>query len=210
MTSISVQIAPLLIITFVYWRACKPVFEKPMSVLSLRTAVDMDHNDKYAALFALACSDQMLYNLNPSPSKMLFCPKSCFLVEHLENLSCTCKNTRGLFRLPSNILLAVHRGSLQEGCCAILYCQLIHLPIQVAIKRIPIQNKRALSRRVTAGDVSLDGSDPKAGKTYLMPAMDFDEAKHDSALQEAAEMEQVLQGKKVAPCLLKITTVDSR
>lgn len=30
-----------------------------------------------------------------------------------------------------------------------------------------------------------------------MPAMDFDEAKHDSALQEAAEMEQVLQGKKV-------------
>ena len=41
----TLQIAPLIVITIIFWRACKPVFAKPMSVLSLRTAVDMDHND---------------------------------------------------------------------------------------------------------------------------------------------------------------------
>lgn len=38
--------APLIVVTFIFWRACKPMFWRPMSVLSLRTAVDMDHNDR--------------------------------------------------------------------------------------------------------------------------------------------------------------------
>lgn len=45
-----VQIGPLILITIIFWRACRPVFAKPMSVLSLRTAVDMDYNDTYAPL----------------------------------------------------------------------------------------------------------------------------------------------------------------
>jgi hypothetical protein len=93
-----VQIAPLLIITVIFWRACRPVFQKPMSVLSLRTAVDMDHNDTLA------------------------------------------------------------------------------------------------SGEVPLGEES---ADPEKRVTYLMPAMDFHQRRHESVLGEAAEMDLVLDGKKV-------------
>jgi hypothetical protein len=93
------QIGPLLIITAIFWRACRPIFQKPMSVLSLRTAVDMDHND-----------------------------------------------------------------TLQN-------------------EEIPLE----------------ESADPEKKVTYLMPAMDFHQRRHDSVLGEAAEMDLVLDGKKVPP-----------
>ena len=40
------QIAPLIVVTTIFWLSTKPVFKKPMSSLSLRTAVDLDYNDR--------------------------------------------------------------------------------------------------------------------------------------------------------------------
>ena len=40
------QIVPLVAITFIFWLSCKPVFQKPMNVVALRTAVDLDREDK--------------------------------------------------------------------------------------------------------------------------------------------------------------------
>jgi len=97
-----VQIGPLLIVTVIFWRACRPVFHKPMSVLSLRTAVDMDHND-----------------------------------------------------------------TLDAG-------------------EVPLGEQE-------------DSADPERKVTYLQPAMDFHQRRHDSVMKEAEEMDLVLDGKKVPP-----------
>jgi len=98
------QIGPLLIITAIFQRACRPVFQKPMSVLSLRTAVDMDHNDS------------------------------------LKN------------------------------------------------QEIPLEEESA--------DPGKEVNSEKV--TYLMPAMDFRQRRHESVLGEAADMDLVLDGKKVS------------
>ena len=42
-----------------------------------------------------------------------------------------------------------------------------------------------------------DSPDPEKKVTYLMPAMDFHERRHEHVLKEAAEMDLVLDGKKV-------------
>lgn len=42
-----------------------------------------------------------------------------------------------------------------------------------------------------------ESGDPEKKVTYLMPAMDFHQHRHDSVLDEAANMDLVLDGKKV-------------
>ena len=51
--------------------------------------------------------------------------------------------------------------------------------------------------RLTQGDVTLDDEGKSKKASYLMPAMDFDETRHETVLQEAEDMDLALQGKKV-------------
>ena len=46
-----------------------------------------------------------------------------------------------------------------------------------------------------------DSPDPEKKVTYLMPAMDFHERRHEHVLKEAAEMDLVLDGRKVRSIL---------
>lgn len=53
--------------------------------------------------------------------------------------------------------------------------------------------------RLRASEIPLEeqSEDPEKKVTYLMPAMDFHQRRHDSVLSEAANMDLVLDGKKV-------------
>lgn len=55
--------------------------------------------------------------------------------------------------------------------------------------------------RIADEEISLEATEQpierRGNETYLMPSMNFDEAKHDALLKEAADMDLVLQGKKV-------------
>lgn len=55
--------------------------------------------------------------------------------------------------------------------------------------------------RLRSADIPLEerSEDPEKKITYLMPAMDFHQRRHDSVLAEAANMGLVLDGKKVLP-----------
>ena len=60
------QIAPLIIITIVFWLSYKPVFKKPMSSLSLRTAVDLDHNDRLVGTPSAVATHELCAGCNPA------------------------------------------------------------------------------------------------------------------------------------------------
>ena len=53
--------------------------------------------------------------------------------------------------------------------------------------------------RLTEGDSALEDEGKSKKASYLMPAMDFDEMRHETVLQEAEDMDLALQGKRVCP-----------
>ena len=65
--------------------------------------------------------------------------------------------------------------------------------------------------RLRAGEIPLEeeSADPEKKVTYLMPAMDFHQRRHESVLSEAANMDLVLDGKKVCP-RMEILETDMR
>lgn len=63
-----------------------------------------------------------------------------------------------------------------------------------------LEDRKLSFRRLKAGEIPLEerSEDPEKKVTYLMPAMDFHQRRHESVLQEAANMDLVLDGKKVS------------
>ncbi len=133
-----------------------------MSVLSLRTAVDMDHNDRY---IIQNCSSK-IYIIPDAIGFVFFslCPEI---------------SPDQLFR----------NGWRSNALASIPFWQVDTLH----------QKHCLLACRLKAGEIPLEeqSEDPEKKVTYLMPAMDFHQRRHEAVLQEAADMDLVLDGKKV-------------